>query len=113
MIGRTAVVLAAALALLALAACGGPRPVVDGVELRPPKQDGQPYLLVVTLRNASGGQGQVTVSARITGANGQVAASEEQHTASLSPHEVERLTIDVQPAAPGPYTVEVKASYPP
>lgn len=106
-------ILLAALALLALAACGGPRPLVDGVELRPPAQEGQPYLLVVAVKNASGGEGQVTVSARITGGNGQVAASVEEHTVSLDPHELERLTIEVQPAAPGPYHVKVTASYPP
>jgi len=104
--------LACLLRLPALVACTGPKPTVLGYEVQPPAANGGEYRASVTIRNDSGGEGEVQVTVRlIVVTTGATAAIAEQ-TPTLKPHETVHLTISLQPALPGPYRTEVEAEYP-
>lgn len=103
----------ALLFLLTGCAAAGPQPTVIGQELRPPDSERAPYQLIVTIKNASGGEGEIAVVARLRVRVTGVIAAQADQTATLPPRETLQLTFDLRPAAPGPYDVSVEATYPP
>lgn len=100
------------LLLPALAACTGPKPQVVGYALQPPVAADGDYRELVTVRNGSGGEGEVQVTVRlIVAATGETAAIVTQPL-TMNPHETARIAIPLHPALPGPYREEVQAEYP-
>lgn len=96
-----------------LSACGGAKPVVTHTDLRPPSAPGQPYVLVVTVNNQSGGEGQAEVTARLVApATGQTAAQATQNV-DLKAHETSDVVLQMYPAASGDYRPDVEVQYPP
>jgi hypothetical protein len=92
--------------------CSGPRPVIDGAPVvRPPEQDGQPYRVDATIRNAGPGHGevQVTVSLRDR-ASGQT--YERVDHAQLEAGDQTHVAVEI--AAPlADYEPQVHVEYPP
>jgi len=96
-----------------LAACYGPAPVVVRQELRPPASPSEPYALVVTLENQSGGEGQAEIIARLRSKSSGSTAAQTSETVELQPHETVQVVLELQPGAPGDYAADVEAKYPP
>jgi hypothetical protein len=107
---RIALLLALA---VSLAACRGPAPVVVRQELQPPQRPNDPYTLVVTIENRSGGEGQAEVTARLLSTATHETAAQTSQDVTLRPHETVQVTLDLQPGAPGDYDATVEAEYPP
>jgi hypothetical protein len=102
--------LIAATAVIALAAaCAGPRIRVAGAAAEPSPQPGCTRV-IATLVNASGGEGDVKVTARVRDrASGR--AFSFTRSVSVRGHDTIDVVIDV-PAPPGDYTPEVSAGFP-
>jgi hypothetical protein len=105
---RAPLVLAAA---LVLAACGGPGPVVDGTEIRPASDGGT--LVVVALRNTTGGEGQVSLEVTLRDRTTGQAVGRAERAVSLRPRERLQVTVALRPATAGDLVAEVRARYPP
>jgi hypothetical protein len=99
--------------MMLLAACYGPTPVVVKQELRSPTGPSEPYALVVTVENQSGGAGQAEITARLRSKGTGATAAQADETVELQPHETVQVVLDLRPAAPGDYDAEVEAEYPP
>jgi hypothetical protein len=97
----------------ALAACGGPRPLVTRQELRPPAAPSEPYLLSVTVQNQGGGEGEAEVVARLLRKDTGETAAQEHELVMLEPHEAVQVVLELRPDAPGQFDVAVEAQYPP
>jgi hypothetical protein len=97
--------------MLLLAACSGPAPVVDATEIRPAPDGGA--LVVVTLRNAGAGEGQVSLEVTLRDrATGQ-AVGRAERPVSLRPGERIQVTVALRPATGGDLVAEARARYPP
>jgi hypothetical protein len=68
--------------------------------------------LVVTVENRGGGEGQAVVNVKLRSrATGETVATADQ-TADLKAHETAQVTVELRPAAPGPYDEMVEVQYP-
>ena len=96
-----------------LIACYGPKPVVQQQELQPPSAPNEPYTLVVTIENQSGGEGQAAITARLRSkATGETAAQTSE-TVELQSHERTQVVLELRPSAAGQYDATVDVQYPP
>lgn len=98
--------------LLAGAACFGPRPRIVHQTLTPPADKGGAWLLAVTVANDGPGDGAAQVTSRLRDARGAVVA-QEQREVDLDPRETVTVTLEMRPAAPGPYRPESNVQAPP
>lgn len=96
-----------------LAACQGPNPVVVHQELRPPAAANEPYMLVITIENQSGGEGQAEITAKLQSKGSGETMAEQDETIILKPHETAQVVLELRPSAPGDYEAIVDARYPP
>ena len=103
--------LVAALVVLWVFNCSGPRPSVSDVRLIEPRSAGDPYRLEATVRNDGRGHGQVDLIFQLRDrASGRVV--QEEQKAILEPDETTLAVAEIL-APPGDYTPEVEAQYPP
>lgn len=98
--------------LIACTACFGPRPRVVRETLTPPQEKGGPWLLAITIANDGPGDGGAQVTSRLRDGHGAVVA-QEQRELDLDPHETVTVTLEMHPAAPGPYRTESNVQAPP
>jgi hypothetical protein len=96
---------------LVLSACLGPKPSVARVDLHPPEKGSTFYTLVAEVRNVAGGEGEISVEAKLTDRpTGKTYRAERKlHLAS---HETTMVTLTIE-APPSDYAPEVTAEYPP
>jgi hypothetical protein len=101
------------LLLLVSSGCRGPRPVVERVESRA-AEDGR-IQVVVTLRNAGGGEGQVALSVTVRERAGAVIRGRDERAVTLKAHERLMVTLElpIAGARPGDLVAEAEATYPP
>jgi hypothetical protein len=97
---------------MSLAACRGPDPTVVRQELRPPLTPNDPYTLVVTIENRSGGEGQAEVIARLRSKATHETAAETSQSITLQPYETVQMMLELRPSAIGDYDATVEAQYP-
>jgi hypothetical protein len=98
---------------LLLTACLGPKPKVVSYDLREPAQDGDPYVMLVTIHNRSRGAGEISVEVSLRTAGSSTVVATGQDEAQLHGHETVQVAIELHPGAPGPYEAAVDAVYPP
>ncbi len=98
---------------LVLTACYGPTPVVIHQELRSPASPAEPYALLVTIENQSGGAGQAQIIARLRSKSTGTTAAEANQTVELQAYETVQVVLELRPGAPGGYDADVEAQYPP
>lgn len=98
---------------LALVACHGPAPVILKQRLVPPQSQSEPYSVVVTVSNTSGGEGQIQLTARLRSAKTGQTAAEVDQTVDLRPYETEEVVLQLQPASQDTYETSVEVRYPP
>jgi hypothetical protein len=93
---------------IGLAACAGPRPVVERVDVRA----GVTYDVRVTVVNQAGGSGQVDLTARLVdSATGRTGAQAARNIA-LEAHERVDVVLSLTPASAGTYRAVVEVHYP-
>jgi hypothetical protein len=103
-----AIVLAAA-----LCACTGPRPVIVKREVVPPHSTGDPYTVLVTIRNTGRGEGQAEATARLRSrTTGQTVAQSVQEV-ELSALETIQVRFEMKAPAGDEYDSLVDVKYPP
>lgn len=96
--------------------CGGPRPELGEHAVRV-GSGGQAWV-VVSVRNAGGGEGTVEVRAALRDGAGRV-VGKGRESVELAPHEVAHVTVEVQldpgleAAAATDLSVSLDAAYPP
>lgn len=112
MTARSVIVVALTAAVL-LTGCHGPKPAVAGYELRDPQQPGDPYILLVTVKNRGSGAGEASVQAVLRSPGSDIAVATGQELVDLTGRETAQVAIELRPGAPGPYTAEVAVVYPP
>jgi hypothetical protein len=98
---------------LALFGCAGPNPKVISSELKPPQNAAMPYIASVVIRNTSGGEGQIEVTARLASRRDRTTAAEAMRNVNLKPHETVQVNLELRPARAGDYQLLVEAVYPP
>ncbi len=98
----------AVIAALALAACSGPRPRVDVVEIEAAPAAGYERV-TLAVRNESGGHGEIELTITLRGASGR--RIEETRELELDAHQRLELVVDIA-APPDTYTAAVSAVYP-
>lgn len=98
---------------LLLAGCLGPRPEVIGRELRPPQQPGDPYVMIVTIKNRGRGNGEVSVDVALKSPATGVTVAAGDMQVQMKGHETTQVAIELRPGAPGPYEESAEVSYPP
>jgi hypothetical protein len=96
-----------------LAACYGPKPVVQRQELRPPAGPDAPYTLVVTIENQNAGEGQAEITARLIAKPSGATAAQASETIELQAHETMQVVLELRPAAAGDYDASAEVQYPP
>lgn len=98
-------------AVLWVAQCSGPRPVVEDVRLEPPTVADGPYRVEANVTNAGRGHGEVAVTIKLQDqASGRTFQTDRK--LDLEDHETTRVIADI-PAPPATYTPTVEALYPP
>lgn len=98
---------------LALVGCLGPRPTVVGHELRPPQQPGDPYVMIVTIKNRGRGNGEVSVDVALKSPDTGVTVAAGDKQIQMKGHETTQVAIELYPGAPGPYEASAGVTYPP
>ena len=98
--------------MMGVAACSGPRPEVEAVRLAPAPGRAGSYLVEVSVRNRSGGEGEAKLVVRLRDPRTGEVFDGGSVSVDLSPHESARRVIEVRAPQGGRYVPEVEARYP-
>ena len=110
---RNLTALATAIGFALLGACTGPRPEVTEVSVSEEPGAAGRYLVDVSVRNASGGEGEVKINVRLRDWRTGALYDGGSVSVNLGPRELAHRLVEVRAPDGGRYSAEMEAHYPP